>query len=630
MPAFVRQQEPRGNHRKPRPNTRAEFIAASIEALVKQGHRVLVYCPIKKHVESTASSYIQFIDSGYAVGHLDDPAEISRVVAVGVEWLGADHVAVAALEYGIAVHHGGLPRQFLTEVETLLNRGVLKVAIASPTLAQGLDLSCSALLFQSIYRVQDLIPKEEFANVVGRAGRAYVDLDGLIVFPVYETGKSGDGRIDDFMRLKEGYQARQLESGLFTLIQELLRRLEILLNRSGDELREYVLNRAETWEPDEPETEETAQLVLEIKVLTLELDAAVLAMVDDLACDRAQLADLLDACLAGSLWMRRLARQDEAGMELQKALIQGRAGWIWDQSTPAQRRGYFAGGLGFTTGRYIDDNLDTLLDGLVAADGALSAGDTGAAVAMISGIADTLFAIEPFVPDKDHDDRNTIIDNWIRGASVASLRASGQTSATQFIQDALVYRLVWGVEAVRVHALALGDPRAGLCTGATALSLTFGLPSTAGCLLVQAGLPSRLLAGRLVEEMGANFTDMNGLRGWFSDVAETIGSFNWDDEEQRRMWEAFVDRMQARMSSVWERTTVLGLDVDWRIDPVAPSGGFFRLLDNVEGGIAVCDADLTPLGSLADPSAIDLSGISLGKLAEDGQRIDVSRFGPIG
>jgi len=68
---------------------------------------------------------------------LDKPDAIERALEVGREWLGADHPAVKCLKFGVAIHHGRLPNPFLREVELLLSRGVLKVTIASPTLAQG-------------------------------------------------------------------------------------------------------------------------------------------------------------------------------------------------------------------------------------------------------------------------------------------------------------------------------------------------------------------------------------------------------------------------------------------------------------------------------------------------------------
>ena len=80
-----------------------------------------------------------------------------------------------------------MPRAFLSEIEELLEKKALPVVIASPTMAQGVDLTCSAVVFHSVYRFKnELIKGSDYANVIGRVGRAFVDLDGLIVFPLFE------------------------------------------------------------------------------------------------------------------------------------------------------------------------------------------------------------------------------------------------------------------------------------------------------------------------------------------------------------------------------------------------------------------------------------------------------------
>ncbi|WP_180490185.1 hypothetical protein, partial [Escherichia fergusonii] len=68
----------------------------------------------------------------------------------------------------------------------LLSEGVLKVIVASPTLSQGLNLNAAVLLVPALYRASEKIKGEEFANVAGRAGRAFVDVEGLIVHVMFD------------------------------------------------------------------------------------------------------------------------------------------------------------------------------------------------------------------------------------------------------------------------------------------------------------------------------------------------------------------------------------------------------------------------------------------------------------
>ena len=58
---------------------------------------------------------------------------------------GADSAILRCLRLGVALHHGALPTAYRKEVERLLRESVLKVTISSPTLAQGLNLSATAV-----------------------------------------------------------------------------------------------------------------------------------------------------------------------------------------------------------------------------------------------------------------------------------------------------------------------------------------------------------------------------------------------------------------------------------------------------------------------------------------------------
>ena len=91
------------------------------------------------------------------------------------------------LRLGVAIHHGALPTAYRKEVERLLREGILKVTISSPTLAQGLNLSATAVIIHSLHpQSASGSRSREFKNVIGRAGRAYVDVEGIVLFPMFD------------------------------------------------------------------------------------------------------------------------------------------------------------------------------------------------------------------------------------------------------------------------------------------------------------------------------------------------------------------------------------------------------------------------------------------------------------
>ena len=100
-------------------------------------------------------------------------------------------------------------------MEKLLHEGNLKVTIASPTLAQGLNLSASAVLLHSLRRGRELLKGSDFSNVIGRAGRAFVDTEGLVLYPIFEPRERLRQRLrQDWLRLTQGDGGKALDSGL--------------------------------------------------------------------------------------------------------------------------------------------------------------------------------------------------------------------------------------------------------------------------------------------------------------------------------------------------------------------------------------------------------------------------------
>ena len=202
--------------RKPYPRKAAQLALFAAWEFASQGKRTLIFCTQANWVEGYGKQACMFVRKGYLSSLLDDEAAISRALEVGTEWLGEEHPAVACLKIGVAIHHGRLPSPFLRELEVLLAGGVLKVIVASPTLSQGLNLNAAVLLVPALVRSGEIIGGEEFANVAGRAGRAFVDVEGLIAEATQAAAsirKVADVLAERTGRAIETYQAEHLPAG---------------------------------------------------------------------------------------------------------------------------------------------------------------------------------------------------------------------------------------------------------------------------------------------------------------------------------------------------------------------------------------------------------------------------------
>ena len=185
---FTGKVPPEGRRRKVFPSDQREFCLATAWTLVAEGHSVLIYCPQRRSVEPFADAIKDLHERG-ALGRVlrGGPEGLEKALVIGKEWLGEDSALLYCLRLGVAVHHGALPTPYRREIERLLREGVLRITISSPTLAQGLNLTASALVFHGVRR-RDVIDAREFRNVVGRAGRAFVDIEGQVLYPMFDSG----------------------------------------------------------------------------------------------------------------------------------------------------------------------------------------------------------------------------------------------------------------------------------------------------------------------------------------------------------------------------------------------------------------------------------------------------------
>ncbi len=515
--------------RTPFPRNNKELTLAAAWRFSAQGKRALIFCTQRDHVEGYAETVVDLHRRGYLASLLDDVAQVERALAVGREWLGPNHPAVQCLPIGVAIHHGRLPGPFLREVEALLAAGILRVTVASPTLAQGLNLNAAVLLIPTLYRAGVPLSGEEFANVAGRAGRAFVDLEGLVLHVMYQPE---NWRARAWRELVGSSKARSLTSGIISIISEVIARLA----RTNVFLRadaiEYLANAQEAWFPqDQAEDTDSIESLIE------RLDATVFGLIEALDTDSAELPRLLDEALTGSLWARQIGRLGPQARSNQLWVLWARASLIWNKSTVNQRRATFAMGVGLEAGLAIDAiavDLTALLD---QADAAALAGNLPILSASLVGMAERLFVIRPFVPDVELPGNwRDLLGAWLAGTDVVALGLENM----RVVEDAFVYRLVWAIEAVRMRRRAEGG-ETDTIEGSAAATIEAGVPQTMMAILVRAGLPSRIAAMTAIRETQPTFVTRGEMNQWLgsNQIAALSDQPDWPTANTGTIWKQF-------------------------------------------------------------------------------------------
>ncbi len=279
VPHFVDATYPpmESRRQKPFPAEKNELTLAAAWRFLDQEKDVLIYCPIRKSVETLGKLILKCIDQGVLASLETGSKAVQDVMASGSEWLGPNHPAVRCLEHGVALHHGGLPRPYLEEVEYLLRAGELRLTVASPTLAQGLNLSASVLLVSSIWRNAELIPPDELANVAGRAGRAFVDVESLVLHTVWEKPSLSVSR---WQTLVAKAKAPGIVSGILALCLTVFGRIAKVAQIPFEELLEYVTGNSRVWDFDDSAAERVDIDAPQWNRDLASLDAAIFTLLD--------------------------------------------------------------------------------------------------------------------------------------------------------------------------------------------------------------------------------------------------------------------------------------------------------------------------------------------------------------
>lgn len=561
IPRYFEATQPTGRRQKQFPTNQRELVVATAWRLVEEGQTVLVFCPQRNSVEPYAREILKLHQQGLLVPVLPEDVDLSGALVVGAEWFGADHPILKCLELGVAIHHGALPGPFRREVERLLHEGKLKVTIASPTLAQGLNLSASSVLFHGLSRGRELLKGSEFANVIGRAGRAFVDTEGLVLYPIFEPSRTKRERLrQGWLQLTQGDAGKALDSGLIEVGIALLRRMYAARGAGPIEPFLDYLTGGPGWTlpilGQESATDQTAAAAAWNSNLSL-LDIGILSVIGDSAyeADPDAATQVISDALVDSLWERQLRRRTDGVASAVRALITSRVRHLWTTSTPSQRRGWYLAGLGADAGSRLSAISEQVIELMVQVEVDLADEHYTSAADHLVNIATCIFGLETFAPEVAVDDWGQVLRQWVQGLSLVDLEGD-RVAIAQFIESDLVYRLVWGMEAARVFEAAQGNVLAENVSGVAVTAIETGTFNWSASVLIRSGFDHRLAAQEAVVSTGADFDSVAGMRQWIQDLDPWYANDQaWPSPECRQAWERFASHARSPRARRWRRST---------------------------------------------------------------------------
>jgi helicase len=143
---------------------------------VTEGGQAMVFAGSRKSAESMAEQLIDVLRPSY--GGKQELAKLANEV-----WNGGDfsNRLSRCIRAGVAFHHAGLSHPQRAAVEDAFKHGLIKVVVATPTLAAGVNIPARTVIIPDVRRGGDAMTVMEYKQLSGRAGRPRYDREGEAV-----------------------------------------------------------------------------------------------------------------------------------------------------------------------------------------------------------------------------------------------------------------------------------------------------------------------------------------------------------------------------------------------------------------------------------------------------------------
>lgn len=174
-----------GKRRTMFPNNKKEAIAATAVRLAKTG-TVMIYSARANSIEGLAESVLLALGE-HPENFLWDCSLWNVFESVCKEELSENNIILTAARKGIICHNNRLPTLVRIAMERLMRSKAPIIIIASSTLGQGVNVGISSIIVSTPYYDQNCISNRDFWNICGRAGRAFSDVEGKILYAIDTT-----------------------------------------------------------------------------------------------------------------------------------------------------------------------------------------------------------------------------------------------------------------------------------------------------------------------------------------------------------------------------------------------------------------------------------------------------------
>lgn len=157
-----------------------DHIIELCHEVVSEGHSVLVFCSSRKGCETSARHIAKHLPPFSVIKKNSDGPEDGNAAVEELRRCsaGLDPVLADTVPAGVAYHHAGLTAEEKDVIETCFKSGVVRVLVATSTLAAGVNLPARRVIFRQPKIGRDFVDTTRYRQMAGRAGRAGIDTKG--------------------------------------------------------------------------------------------------------------------------------------------------------------------------------------------------------------------------------------------------------------------------------------------------------------------------------------------------------------------------------------------------------------------------------------------------------------------
>lgn len=474
--------------------------------------------------------------------------------------LGSEHLLVKSINHGFCYHHAELPSTVRRRIENSVRNNIIPLIISTTTLSQGVNLPIKNVIVHSL-SMDSTITMSQYANAVGRAGRAGTETEGHIIFCDEK----------DLIRVKEEQTNEISESfitsGIKNLAQSrLLSRestedfLSLWSKSSTSQFRKHGDNY-ENWTKQMQTKANKSQLELS-SYLDSQLLAWILeSCIDEVDEEKIEVIFKRLLCNVQSLDLQNILSDFKNSLKARAILLKDRLPDI------QQRKLFNLTGLGIDGNQLITQYAQILVKKIETYTNL-----TDLPIIFWQEIYDVFKKI-PELTGSLHLDSIDPLRDWLHGKGykeLADLYFDGKTENVVKKLEKVTYAFAWGFNSLISHLSFYlnGEKLPSIFKSLTSF-ITHGVSSTAAVYAISLGVHDRQIANAFSIAYQATHpeTEYSNFKQWLFALSFEQWEEIFDAKEDRanNIKEYFVSVQQKKQklekdSLVWECSIILTSD----------------------------------------------------------------------